>query len=711
MLLMYAQENEVALDEEKLLFLVGGQDNAIDEDAPTPQTMFMVNLSFAYPVYDKASPSYDSDILSEVHDHNNYQDAVCEHHEEHTMHENVQLNHVVDSHADYTSDNNMFLYDQYVKDNVVPEVFYVATSSELNVARFTEMYVANTIVEALCLELEAKLSTLRDKSHNDNHNELVNQFSNLEIHHLNLQLKYQNLKDNLRNNPPTLAKDTLNFDSIFVIRKMKASLQGKDNVIKQFKKKISHLQEPHSEADPLQILYDSINITRAKHIEQVTALTTENVNLKAQILNTVNSVSKDHVKPIVLAPGKYAIDVEPIPSRLRNNRDTHLNYLRHLIKSLETIREIVEEAKVVRPLDSSIVYACHYTKHSKEIVEYVIGTSPQDSHQRDKKLVPAPLIRKNQVTFTKQYDTSNSNTHKHVAKLNTQKTDIPVPPFTGVNCCTNASESQPRSNTKKNRISPAKGRTDHLWYLDSGCLKHMKGDRLQFMNFMKKFIGTVIFRNDHFGAIMGYIDYMIGDSVISKDSITEGVVERQNHTLIEAALIMLIFSKALMFLWAEDVVAACYTQNQSLIHTRHNKSPYELVHNKKPGLTFFRVFGALCYRTNDIEDLRKLQPTADIGIFVGYAPSRKAGTPSSTTINHDAPSPSISPSSLTLQSPSLHQGITAESTLMEDNPVAPVDNNPLINVFAPEPSSDASSSGDLSSTETYVSQTLHHLNK
>nr|GFB77703.1 retrovirus-related Pol polyprotein from transposon TNT 1-94 [Tanacetum cinerariifolium] len=86
-----------------------------------------------------------------------------------------------------------------------------------------------------------------------------------------------------------------------------------------------------------------------------------------------------------------------------------------------------------------------------------------------------------------------------------------------------------------------------------------------------------------------------------------------------------------------------------------------------------------------------------------------AGTPSSTTIDQDAPSISISPSSAALQS---YQGVAAKSTFREDNPVAPVDNNPFINVFAPEPSSDASSSGDVSSTEsTYVSQTIHHLSK
>ncbi|GKA38210.1 retrovirus-related pol polyprotein from transposon TNT 1-94 [Tanacetum coccineum] len=102
-----------------------------------------------------------------------------------------------------------------------------------------------------------------------------------------------------------------------------------------------------------------------------------------------------------------------------------------------------------------------------------------------------------------------------------------------------------------------------------------------------------------------------------------GVVERRNRTLVEAARTMMIFLKAPMFLWAEAVATAYYTQNRSLIHTRHNKTPYELVHDKKPDLTFFRVFGALCYPANDSENLGKFQAKADIGIFVGYAPSRK----------------------------------------------------------------------------------------
>nr|GEV21297.1 hypothetical protein [Tanacetum cinerariifolium] len=484
---------------------------------------------------------------------------------------------------------------------------------------------------------------------------------------------------------------------------------------------------------------------------------------------------------------KYAIDVEPIVPRLRNNRDAHLDYLRHLKESVETIHDIVEEAKVVRPLDRSIASACRYTKHSQELLEHAIGTCPQGSQKRAKLLAHIPIIRKKQVPVAKLSDKSDR-----------------------VNSFPNTNRSQPKRYVKPNKISPAKGvnklpvkdlsrtnkshlrtsnrvdsssRTDRPLVFGFRLLKTYDGDRSRLMNFVKKFIRTVRYENDHFGAIMGYGDYVIDDSVISRKTVPRtpqqnGVVERQNRTLIEVARTMLIFCKALMFLWAEVVATACYTQNCSLIHTRHHKTPYELVHNKKPDLIFFRVFGALCYPTKDSEDLGKLQPTADVGKFVGYAPSRKgyriynkrtrrimeithvqfdelteqtafvhldtglapnfmtpgqissglpmfdeylepphverpvlpaqaveapvnsADTPSSTTIDKDAPSPSISPSSLALQSHSLHQGVIAEPNYMEDHTIAPVDNTPFVNVFALKPYFEASSSGDISSTES-----------
>nr|GFC33363.1 integrase, catalytic region, zinc finger, CCHC-type, peptidase aspartic, catalytic [Tanacetum cinerariifolium] len=74
----------------------------------------------------------------------------------------------------------------------------------------------------------------------------------------------------------------------------------------------------------------------------------------------------------------------------------------------------------------------------------------------------------------------------------------------------------------------------------------------------------------------------------------------------------------------EAVATACYTQNRSIIRLRHRKTPYELLHNKLPDLSFLHVFGALCYPTNDSENLGKLQLKADIRIFIGYAPTKKA---------------------------------------------------------------------------------------
>nr|GFA62603.1 retrovirus-related Pol polyprotein from transposon TNT 1-94 [Tanacetum cinerariifolium] len=64
---------------------------------------------------------------------------------------------------------------------------------------------------------------------------------------------------------------------------------------------------------------------------------------------------------------------------------------------------------------------------------------------------------------------------------------------------------------------------------------------------------------------------------------------------------------------AEAVAAACYTQNRSIVRLRHDKTPYELLHGKLPDLSFLHVFGALCYPTNGSENLGKLQLKADIG--------------------------------------------------------------------------------------------------
>ncbi|GKD97034.1 retrovirus-related pol polyprotein from transposon TNT 1-94 [Tanacetum coccineum] len=102
------------------------------------------------------------------------------------------------------------------------------------------------------------------------------------------------------------------------------------------------------------------------------------------------------------------------------------------------------------------------------------------------------------------------------------------------------------------------------------------------------------------------------------------VVERRNCTLVEAARTMLLYAKAPLFLWAEAVATACYNQNRSIIRRRNGKNPYELLHDRKPNLSYLYISGALCYPNTDSENLGKLQAKADIGIFIGYAPKKKA---------------------------------------------------------------------------------------
>nr|GEW96312.1 integrase, catalytic region, zinc finger, CCHC-type, peptidase aspartic, catalytic [Tanacetum cinerariifolium] len=98
-----------------------------------------------------------------------------------------------------------------------------------------------------------------------------------------------------------------------------------------------------------------------------------------------------------------------------------------------------------------------------------------------------------------------------------------------------------------------------------------------------------------------------------------GVVERRNQTLVEAARTMLIFSHAPLFLWAEAIATACFTQNYSIIHRRFNKTPYELINGRKLDISFFHVFGALCFPKNDREDIGKLGAKGDIGFFISYS--------------------------------------------------------------------------------------------
>nr|GEW84220.1 hypothetical protein [Tanacetum cinerariifolium] len=206
-----------------------------------------------------------------------------------------------------------------------------------------------------------------------------------------------------------------------------------------------------------------------------------------------------------------------------------------------------------------------------------------------------------------------------------------------------------------------------LWIIDSGCSKHMMGNRALLTNFVEKFLGTVRFGNNDFAVIASYGDVTWVFFLHSKDEASEviicfikktqvnlqlqvhrvridngtefknttlakffdeigitqqfstartpqqnGVVERRNRTLVEAVRTMLSFVNLPLFLWSEAIATACFTQNHLIIQKRSDKTPYELINKRKTYIKFFRVFGCRCYILNDYEDVEKLKAKGDI---------------------------------------------------------------------------------------------------
>ncbi|KAI3685611.1 hypothetical protein L6452_34862 [Arctium lappa] len=103
-----------------------------------------------------------------------------------------------------------------------------------------------------------------------------------------------------------------------------------------------------------------------------------------------------------------------------------------------------------------------------------------------------------------------------------------------------------------------------------------------------------------------------------------GVVERKNRTLVEAARTMLAESDLSTNFWAEAVATACFTQNRATIVKRFQKTSYELINNRKPNIKYFHVFGCRCYILKEREYLGKFDKKADEGKFIGYSLASKA---------------------------------------------------------------------------------------
>ncbi|GJT60463.1 retrovirus-related pol polyprotein from transposon TNT 1-94 [Tanacetum coccineum] len=351
--------------------------------------------------------------------------------------------HAVDKKCDEIERKNLLLENEnLIAECLSKDMFYTATNFMLTVSRFSDMHDAYTAAQKHIAELEDENSSMKKKIQNDDHDEMIKHFSKLEVEHLNLQLKYQHLKKCFGNKNSATSSDAPTFDSVFVIGQLEERLQGRGNTIRELKEKIYRLTKKNNKAHPMldfkaldshnkdltvkvnalqdlnepfraknekvkqhyKELYDFIKLTRAKNIEKTTSLLDEIENLKAQLKRKKKCVTVPAEKPKVLAPGMYAIDVEPIPSLIRNNRKVHPDYHKHLKESVATLRDIVEKARVEKPLDSIIASACLYTKYSQELLKYVIGTCPKDFNTRDKTITSTPFVTPSNLSMQRNVE-------------------------------------------------------------------------------------------------------------------------------------------------------------------------------------------------------------------------------------------------------------------------------------------------------------------
>ncbi|GKA66271.1 hypothetical protein Tco_0766079 [Tanacetum coccineum] len=309
--------------------------------------------------------------------------------------------------------NLLITNENLVAECLSKDVFYTATDSVLNVSRFSDLHDAFTSAQKRIADLESENFNLRNKIQNDDHDSMIKHFSKLKVEHFNLKL-------------------------------------NRGNTIRELKEKISRLTKKNSDTDPtldlkalvsqnkdlsakLNALHDLNECFRAENAK----------HLKNQLSENYKCVPIPDCRPKVLASGRYLIDVEPIPPRLKKNQEVHLHYIERLKENVEILREIVEDAKIERQLDTSLASACRYTKHSQELLEYVIGMCPKDFGLHNKQNASTNSLRKKGVTFVEPHETLTHNIPPQVEHQKINLNNVPRIPSTGVKGASAASRSKP----------------------------------------------------------------------------------------------------------------------------------------------------------------------------------------------------------------------------------------------------------------------------
>nr|GEX04569.1 hypothetical protein [Tanacetum cinerariifolium] len=387
---------------------------------------------------------------------------------------------------------------------------------------FVDNAYENVHVCEKCLQLETKLLNKKDFIEKETYGKLFRSFTTLKKHCISLEVDSQINQEIFQQDNSVSNQSAPSFDHYFELNELKAQSQKKDMVISKLKERINSLSGQMKEA-----LKDALRKLKGK------------------------ALANDSVTSHSIAPEMLNVDVEPLNPRLLNNRSAHFDYLKNTQEEAVILREIVEQGKSKKSF-KCILRLCVITTTAKVPLRKAIALESD---------TPKPVF----------YDSNLKVAfHQHTCFIrNLEGVDL---------------------------LTGSQG--NNLYTLSLGDM-------------MATYNGTEFVNQ----TLREYYE-KVGishETSVARSPQQNGVDKRHNRTIIEAARTMLIYAKALLFLWAEVVATACYTQNRSIICLRHGKTPYELLHNKPLDLLFLHVFGALCYPTNDSENLGKLQPKVDIG--------------------------------------------------------------------------------------------------
>ncbi|GJY95937.1 hypothetical protein Tco_0512298 [Tanacetum coccineum] len=259
------------------------------------------------------------------------------------------------------------------------------------------------------------------------------------------------LKQDVSNDESCVNQNAVKIQEYFEINDLKARLQDKDTTIFKLKDTIKFLRKNTKE--------ENMNHDKC----ELEPINEELENSVAKLLSENERLWKEIVKNVVHLPsattislGMFKLDLVPLPPRLLQNREAHIDYLRHTQEQANTLREIVKQAKAKQPLDRELDFACKHATRIQELLVYVQDTCPNAITPSTKKVVVTPINNVKKVRFVKPL-TSSSNI-KQVESSNTSDSNTPVLSSTGVKCSTSNCGSKPPGNKKNDRISQTPSR-------------------------------------------------------------------------------------------------------------------------------------------------------------------------------------------------------------------------------------------------------------